>query len=108
VENLLPTPLRKTSLFYIESLPSNDKEWFYQLLAKYVNPGKIPEEFDVAVEVFSGDNTLLQTWEYNQCERDNYGLYLDDSIVFYKFNEKWQSELNDGIIFEYVGLEFNA
>jgi len=73
-----------------------------------VNPRKIPEEFDVAVEVFSGDNTLLQTWEYNKCERDNYELHLDDSIVFYKFNEKWQSELHDRIIFEYVGLEFNA
>ena len=49
----------KTAMFYLESLPSSDKEWFYQLLERYVNAGKIPEEFDVTVEVFSGDETLL-------------------------------------------------
>ena len=52
---------KKISMFYLESLPSNDKEWLYQLLAKYVNPEKIPEEFDVTIEVFFGDDTLLQT-----------------------------------------------
>ncbi|MDH3312036.1 MAG: hypothetical protein OEM28_02680 [Nitrosopumilus sp.] len=82
---------KKSTMFYLESLLSSDKEWFYQLLTRYVNPGKIPEEFDVTVEIFSGDNTLLQTWEYGKCERENYELYLDDSVVFYKFHEKWQS-----------------
>lgn len=77
-------------------------------LAKYVNPGKISEEFDVTVEVFSGDDTLLQTWEYNKCERESYELYLDDSIVYYKFHEKWQSELKDRTIFECGGLEFKT
>ena len=95
-------------MFYLESLPSSDKEWFYQLLEKYMNPGKIPEELDVIVEVFSGDETLLQTWEYNKCERENYELYLDDSIVYYKFHEKWQSELKDRTLFECAGLKFNS
>ena len=99
---------KTTAMFYLESLPSNDKEWFYQLLEKYVNPGKIPEEFDVTIEVFSGDKTLLQTWEYNKCERENYELYLDDSIVYYKFHEKWQSELKDRTLFECAGLKFNS
>jgi len=98
----------KTAMFYLESLPSSDKEWFYQLLERYVNAGKVPEEFDVTVEVFSGDETLLQIWEYNKCERENYELYLDDSIVYYKFHEKWQSELKDRTIFECAGLEFGT
>ena len=98
----------KTSMFYLESLPSTDKEWLYQLFAKYVNPGKIPEEFDVTVEVYTGDETLLQTWGYNKCERENYELYLDDSIVYYKFHEKWQSEIKDRIIFVCAGLEFRT
>jgi hypothetical protein len=99
---------QKTSMFYLESLPSSDKEWFYQLLERYVNPGSIPEAFDVTIEVFSGDDTLLQTWEYNKCERESYELYLDDSIVFYKFHEKWQSELKDRTIFDCAGLNFNS
>jgi len=107
---LLPdnTFKKKTAMFYLESLPSSDKEWFYQLLERYVNAGKIPEEFDVAIEVFSGDDTLLQTWEYENCERNNYELYLDESILYYKFHEKWQSELKDRTIFECRGLEFRT
>ncbi len=95
-------------MFFLESLPSSDKEWFYQLLERYVNAGKIPEEFDVTIEIFSGNEILLQTWEYNKCERENYELYLDDSIVYYKFHEKWQSELKDRTIFDCDGLKFGT
>ncbi len=96
----------KTAMFYLESLPSSDKEWFYQILERYVNPGAIPEEFDVTVEIISGDDTLLQTWKYKNCERENYELYLDDSFVYYKYHEKWQMELKDRTIFECTGLKF--
>ena len=97
----------KTAMFYLESLPSSDKEWFYKVLEKYVNPG-LPEEFDVTVEIISGDDTLLQTWKYKNCERENYELYLDDSFVYYKFHEKWQMELKDRTIFECAGLKFSS
>ena len=73
-----------------------------------MNAGKVSEKFDVTVEIFSGDDTLLQIWEYNKCQRENYELYLDDSIVYYKFHEKWQSELKDRTIFECAGLEFGT
>ena len=83
----------KTAMFYLESLPSTDKEWLYQLLARYVNPGAIPEEFDVTIETFSGDGTLLQIWNYNNCERNNYEIFLDEGLLNYKYHEKWQSKL---------------
>ena len=98
----------KTEMFYLESLPSTDKEWLYQLLARYVNPGAIPEEFDVTIETFSGDGTLLQIWNYNNCERNNYEIFLDEGLLNYKYHEKWQAELKDRIIFECTGLEFNT
>ena len=78
------------AFFYLESLPSHDEDWLYKLLSKYINPGKIPELTDIKIELFSGDGTALQTWDYNDCQRHNYELYLDESLLTYKFHEKWQ------------------
>ncbi len=94
--------------FYLESLPSKDKEWFYQLIARYVNPGKIPETFNVDVDVMTGDGRVLQTWEYDDCERTDYQLFLDDGLLIYKLHEKWQSEIKDRSVFECAGLNLNV
>jgi hypothetical protein len=94
--------------FYLESLPSKDKEWLYQLFSKYVNPGKIPEPFDVDVDVLTGDGRVLQTWEYNDCERTDYQLFLDDGLLIYKFHEKWQSEMKDRSFLACNGLSLNV
>jgi len=33
----------------------------------YINHGKIPEFFEVTIEVVSGDGEILQTWENGKC-----------------------------------------
>jgi len=93
--------------FYLESLPSKDKEWLYQLFSRYINPGSIPEEFDVTVDVVAGDGTILQTWDYRDCERTDYQLFLDEGFLFYKYHEKWQSEIKDRSFFTCGGLKLN-
>ena len=90
--------------FYLESLPSKDKEWLYQLFSRYVNPGAIPEPFDVDVDVMTGDGRVLQTWQYDDCQRVDYQLFLDDAMLVYKFHEKWQSEMKDRSTFDCAGL----
>ena len=52
-----------------------------------IDPGRIPEPMDIKIELFSGDETLLQTWDYNGCNRHNYEIYLDDSLMVYKLHE---------------------
>jgi len=94
--------------FYLESLPSKDKEWLYEIASGYINPGKIPEEFKVTIEVVSGDDEILQTWEYRECEMTNYDIFLDDGLLNYKFHEKWQSELQDRSTFDCGGLKFRT
>ena len=94
------------SLFLLESLPSHDKIWLYDLLSNYFNPGKTPEPFDVKIELFAGDGTLLQIWDYNDCEQHRYEIFLDESMLVYKLHEKWQSEYKDRIIFSCEGLFF--
>ena len=106
---LLPdNPLdSKSKQFYLESLPSKDKQWLYDVASMYINPGKIPELFEVTVEVVSGDGNILQIWEYDECEISNYDLYLDDSLLNYKFHDRWQSEIRDRVIFDCSGLKLN-
>ena len=108
-ENLVPdNPLgERAPQFYLESLPSKDKEWLYQLFSRYINPGSIPEEFDVTVDVVAGDGTILQTWDYRDCERTDYQLLLDEGFLFYKYHEKWQSEIKDRSFFTCDGLKLN-
>ena len=97
-----------TVFFYLESLPSEDKDWLYELLSRYVNPGKVPEPFDIKVELHSDDSTLLQMWDYSNCQRYNYELYLDESLLIYKLHEKWQSGFKDRMIFSCDGLSLES
>ncbi len=74
----------------------------------YINPGKIPELFEVAVEVITGDGTIIQTWEYRNCEITNYDIYLDDSLLNYKYHERWQSEIRERTFFDCDRLKFTT
>ena len=96
-----------TKQFYLESLPSKDKDWYYELLSQYINPGKTPEAFNISVQVLAGDESLIQEWNYSECTRTNYELFLDDSLLTYKFHQKWDSEIKDRTFFECVGLSLN-
>ena len=93
--------------FYLESLPSKDKQWLYDIASMYINPGKTPEPFEVTVEVVSGNGDTFQIWEYDECEISSYDVYLDDSLLNYKFHDKWQSEIRDRTIFDCGGLKLN-
>jgi len=97
-----------TKEFYLESLPSKDKDWYYDLLSQYINPGKTPEPFNISVNVLTGNNSLIQEWNYSECTRSNYELFLDDSFLTFKFHQKWDSEIKDRTFFECVGLSLNS
>ena len=94
--------------FYLESLPSKDKDWYYELLSTYINPGKIPEPFNITVKVLAGNEDLIQEWYYKQCTRNSYELFLDDSLLTYKFHQKWDAEIKDRTFFQCVGLNLNT
>jgi len=81
--------------FFLESLPSYDKKDFYEFLSRYVNPTKEPELFDVSIDLITGDNTILQRWNYVDCEVTSYQMRLDDSSLKYPFSGKPQGEIRD-------------
>lgn len=99
---------RKGAAFYLESLSSKDKDWYYEFASHYVNPGKKPEKFDVTVQVKDKAGNELQNWKYTDCEMAEFVTYYDDVLLEYKFHKKWQSEYKDKSVFNCVGLFFNS
>lgn len=84
-----------TTNFVLESLPSKDKLEFYQIVEKYLSPGKVPELFDVDIDVLAGDNSKLITLNYSKCEITGYTPSTQDFILFYQFSGKTQDEIRD-------------
>ena len=70
----------------------------------YVNPGIVPNLFDVKVEILNGNGDTLQTWKYAKCQITNYEPYLDENGLTYKLHLKWQPEIKDRTTFGCSGL----
>jgi len=98
---------RHPPAFSLESLPSKDKENFFLLLAKYINPGKVPNPFDVKVDIVSGDATILQSWNYFDCHVVNYAASLKDNLLFIKYSPS-AVEIRDKASFECDGFHFET
>jgi hypothetical protein len=105
---LADAPFDETPKFYLSSLPSKDNEWYYQLMSRYINAGKLPEPFDVTVDVLLGDGTKIQSWKYSDCEVLEFKPFLEDSLAIRKFTNKFEPELRDRTIFQCVGFEFDG
>jgi hypothetical protein len=98
---------RHPPAFSLESLPSKDKENFFLLLAKYINPGKDPHPFDVKVDIVTGDATTLQSWNYFDCKAVSYAASLADNLLVIKYSPS-AVEIRDKTSFECDGFHFET
>ena len=94
--------------FYLESLPSKDNQWYYQLMSRYINAGSVPEPFSTTINVVTGDNTTIQEWMYTDCEVLEYKPFLEDLLFKRKFTTEFNSEIRDRTIFECNGYAFDG
>ncbi|HUU49265.1 MAG TPA: hypothetical protein VMW55_10865 [Nitrosopumilaceae archaeon] len=94
--------------FFLESLPSIDKKQLYGLYAAYVNPGKTPELFDTSIDLILGDGTILQRWNYRECNIFDYRLRLEDSMLSFPFAEKPEPEIRDKTDFVCQGFSLDV
>ncbi len=106
-ENTLPNrpPLR----FLLETLPSKENINYYQAIDDYFQTDSpLFKEFDVSIDVVSGDGTVLQTWEYRNCDLEDYVVYVQDNIIFDRFSGEQGSEIRERSIFHCTGLSLVA
>jgi len=106
-ENPLPNkpPLR----FLVETLPSKENIGYYQAIDDYFQTDSpLFKRFDVSIDVVSGDGTVLQTWEYRNCDLEDYTVYLQDNIIFNRFHGGMGPEIRERSIFHCSGLSLVA
>jgi len=89
--------------FFLESLPSMDKQGYYNFLSRYINPGYAPQPFDVSVDMITGDGTILLRWNYVDCVLTNYSMKLQDSKLRYPVAGQQASEVLDKANFACAG-----
>ena len=106
-ENALPrkTPFR----FLLETLPSKENINYYQAIDDYFQVNSpLFKAFDVSIDVVSGDDTVLQTWEYRNCDLEDYTVYLQDNVFFDRFQGKSGAEIRERSIFLCGGFSIVA
>ena len=94
--------------FELQSLPSKDKAFLYEITSQKPNPGKPPEPMDITIDSVTGDGTILNSWQYYDCNIDDYRIADNDIFIFTKFSGKASSEFTDVTDFECRGLHFDT
>jgi len=97
----------RTLQFSLESLPSKDKQQVYQLVQDWLE-GVFPDRFDVDLDVISGDGTIIQTWEYRNCDIIDYYAFLNDNLLNNKFDGGGLSKIRDILSLDCGGLLLNT
>ncbi|MEK6527270.1 MAG: hypothetical protein AABZ36_00075, partial [Nitrospirota bacterium] len=99
----------KSTEFTITSLPSKDKMPYYDLVvSKFINPGTNPQPFDVTFDYVSGDGTVLQSWNYADCDLKNFDLKSADSLLSFSLSgRKGVSDIVDVSTFRCNGFSVN-
>lgn len=96
---------QETYGFLVESLPTQEKKELYEFLARYVNPGKEPEPFDVTIDTILGNGDILHRLHYTKCDARDIVWYLQDATWLYQFNGQQQEEIRSKYILECVGFK---
>lgn len=96
------------SEFILGSLPSADKNTIYEHIQKTLEPGAQTSllEIDVDVSVMTGDGTILQTWEYENCSLQDYVVFLAFEKDEYRWGSEDDSEIRELFFFQCVGIDF--
>ena len=100
--------LQDTPVFVLESLPSKDKKIIYDLVDSFISAGKIPEQFDVDVDILAGDGSIIQTWEYRKCAVNDYATFVQENKDIYRFSDKDEAEIRDLIVIACAGFHLNT
>jgi hypothetical protein len=94
--------------FYLESLPSKDREEFYSFIARYVNPGKAPEPFNAHIDVITGDGRVLETLQYTKCSAIDFDWYTQQLTFLYQISNKMEEEIRERYTFYCDGFRIDV
>ena len=97
----------QTKGFSLESLPSTDKQLFYQYVFDKLNNNRNVQPVDLSIDLVNGDGSILQTWKYPRCDVTNYSTYRQEVSAIFKFTQVNKAEIRDKTFFSCTGLAVN-
>jgi hypothetical protein len=97
-------PFDEKPQFFLESLPSKDKENLYRYFAKWVNPGQPPELVNISIDMITGNGDILQRWNYVDCTFYDYTMHLEDSLLKFSYTGEKSPEIRDKSEFTCRGM----
>lgn len=104
-----PLPKKPPFKFLLETLPNKDNIGYYRAIDDYFQiDSKLFKDFDANIDVVSGDGTVLQTWEYLNCDLEDFSVYLQDNVLFDRFSGSAGPEIRERSIFECGGFSLVA
>ena len=84
--------------FYLESIPTTDKQGYYNLVNQYMNIAATNSDyplFDVSIDILAGDSSIVETIHYTKCKFQSYYPYVNDFKDTYRFSGQDSSEIRD-------------
>ena len=97
-----------TPLFYLMGLPSKDKVTLYRLVDEFVNPSRPPADYNVTVDILTGDGTIIQTWDYGGCIITDYVTFLDSNKDTYRFSDTDEAEIREFMLWRCAGFHLRV
>jgi len=94
--------------FFLESMPSKDKTEFYNLISKYINPGKVPTPFDISLDTTTNEGYTVGVTTFRNCDVKEFGNYLQEYRNVFQFSNKDGNEIRDRILFYCGGSIFEV
>lgn len=94
--------------FLLEGLPSKDKQPMYEGIHRWMTQTTVLNPFDVDVDIVSGDNTVILTWEFTDCKPIAFGTYLQDIKNLYQFSNTDNAEIRERVLFQCTGLDLKT
>jgi len=108
IDDIVKSNTGASPQFTLSSLPSKDKEIFYNMIQDWLKEGKPLQPFDVSIDIVSGDSTVLQTWKYRECDISGYVTFLNNNLLDYKYTQEFSPEIRDNTAFNCRGFSFDA
>lgn len=82
--------------FQLVDLPSKDKAQFYKLVNVAISQSSLSSTekptFDILIDLFTGDGTLLHTLDYTKCRLDTYFIFTNGDKNDYRMGSEDQAE----------------
>lgn len=104
-----PLPKKTPFKFLLETLPSKENIGYYRAVDDYFQiASSLFKEFDASIDVVTGDGTILQTWEYSNCDLEDFSIYLQDNVLFDRFGSESGPEIRERSIFHCSGFSLTS